>query len=185
MSLDVTLDSLESVITEKLVSEYEGDYEDLKLNFNEEEELDRETEENQKLILNIEAKYHGYALVKFNNGIIYEGNFSHGLIHGNGTLYWPNKTRYEGNFVNNRITGEGIIYYSDGLSQYQGQLLNGKREGFGKLTDRNGQEFEGEWKDGKRNGVGLLKFKIPNQTTNNQVIYFVRLLFFLILFFYY
>ena len=52
--------------------------------------------------------------------------------------------------------GEGKEYYYDHKLEFEGEYLNGKRNGKGKEYDfLNGDlKFEGEYLDGKRNGKG-------------------------------
>jgi len=40
-------------------------------------------------------------------------------------------------------------------SRYKGDIVEGKKEGFGKYVYVNGATYEGEWKDGKRHGKGI------------------------------
>lgn len=42
----------------------------------------------------------------------------------------------------------------DGGDVYEGEILNGKRQGEGKYTWANGDTYEGEWKNGKKYGHG-------------------------------
>ena len=37
---------------------------------------------------------------------------------------------------------------------YEGQMIEGKRQGFGSYLNKNGDRFDGEWKDDKIDGVG-------------------------------
>ena len=48
----------------------------------------------------------------------------------------------------------GELRHGDGSVYYTGGLLNGKPEGTGKLTYRNGETYEGEFKNGQRHGKG-------------------------------
>ena len=41
-------------------------------------------------------------------------------------------------------------------NQYNGQIINGKKNGFGKMNYENGDLYEGNWKDGLREGEGTL-----------------------------
>jgi hypothetical protein len=50
----------------------------------------------------------------------------------------------------------GELRHGDGRVYYTGGLLNGKPEGTGKLTYRNGETYEGEFKNGQRHGKGKL-----------------------------
>ena len=35
---------------------------------------------------------------------------------------------------------------------YDGELVDGKKEGFGKMTYKNGNVYEGQWKNDQKNG---------------------------------
>ena len=43
-------------------------------------------------------------------------------------------------------------------TKYQGEFINGKRNGEGKITQLNDNSFEGIFVDNKRNGKGILKW---------------------------
>jgi len=61
---------------------------------------------------------------------------------------------YEGEFLNDKRHGKGKLY-NDGKIKYDGEYLNGKKHGNGKLYLKNELIFEGEFKDDKRwNGKG-------------------------------
>jgi hypothetical protein len=46
------------------------------------------------------------------------------------------------------------IVLLDGGLKYQGKLVNGVPNGYGKLTWTNGDFYEGSFRNGKRNGQG-------------------------------
>ena len=78
---------------------------------------------------------HGGGQINFKNKISYEGNLKFGLLHNldednPSTLNFPDGTKYIGTVENNRITGEGTYIFSNG-DTYEGQVLNGLRNGFG------------------------------------------------------
>eukprot|EP00826_Nyctotherus_ovalis_P019763 TRINITY_DN1613_c0_g2_i1.p1 TRINITY_DN1613_c0_g2~~TRINITY_DN1613_c0_g2_i1.p1 ORF type:complete len:474 (-),score=97.51 TRINITY_DN1613_c0_g2_i1:133-1554(-) len=54
----------------------------------------------------------------------------------------------------------GIKYYSD--SYYEGQLLNGKRNGRGLMVYNTGRVYEGDWVDDYREGKGFEKYANGN-----------------------
>ena len=61
---------------------------------------------------------------------------------------------YEGEYLNGRRNGKGKEY-KNGKLRFEGKYLNGKRNGKGKEYDDNGRLiFEGEYLNGKRNGKG-------------------------------
>ena len=108
--------------------------------------------------------------------IKYEGEYLKGKRHGKGKeYYFDGKLYFEGEYLNDlKWTGKGydhsgnIIYeLKDGkgliklynqvnfILIYEGEYLNGKRNGKGKDYDFEGLLFyEGEYLDGKRNGKG-------------------------------
>ena len=62
---------------------------------------------------------------------------------------------------------KGLLLSSNG-DYYEGEFLNGKKEGKGKKIYANGNEYkncniyEGNWKNGKENGEGIFKFNNGN-----------------------
>ena len=69
----------------------------------------------------------------YDNGDIYEGQFSGGLRHGNGKYTFVNGDVYEGEFVFNNKDGIGKLTYKD-KGTYYGYWKEGKREGEGVFT---------------------------------------------------
>ena len=62
-----------------------------------------------------------------------------------------------GKYFNYLKNGSGFIkeYDEHGILRFEGEYLNGKRNGKGKEYDYNGYiKFEGEYLNGKRNGIG-------------------------------
>ena len=111
-----------------------------------------------------------------------QGEFTDGMMHGQGTYTWSNKLTYkvispcleicqvpplsfsthrisqtptnvfQGQFTQNRVTGKGIYTWPDG-SMYDGYVFNGLRHGFGTFVSADGQRsYRGQWQNGKRNG---------------------------------
>ena len=81
--------------------------------------------------------------------IIYESN-------GFGKEYTSihDKLLYEGEYLNGEKNGKGKEYEYDCLV-YEGEYLNGKRNGKGKEYNLDGSlSYEGEYLNGKRNGKG-------------------------------
>jgi antitoxin component YwqK of YwqJK toxin-antitoxin module len=67
-------------------------------------------------------------------------------------------TYYIGQFRNGLFNGKGTEYYSNGKIQYEGDYVNGNREGKGKYIWEDGQYFIGQWKNDLRNGKGILYY---------------------------
>ena len=60
---------------------------------------------------------------------------------------------YEGEWLNGVRDGQGKQEWLDG-SRYEGQWRNGKANGMGKLYHADGDIYDGEWVDDKANGSG-------------------------------
>lgn len=125
-------------------------------------------------------KYSGFAaLIKGND--IYVGDFYEGKPSGSLSLYRNGRVFYVGSWSDGAFDGEGTLYGQDGsiksgiwekgtlisaeveietdAGKYEGLAQNGKPNGFGKLSYRNGAEYEGNWKDGEWDGIGQYVFQ--------------------------
>ena len=71
-----------------------------------------------------------------------------------GIQYSQNGDYYEGEFVNNKKEGNGKLILKNGTI-YEGSFKNNKHNGYGKLTQLDGEIFAGEWKEGKIDGNGI------------------------------
>ena len=71
-----------------------------------------------------------------------------------GILVSTNGDYYDGEFVNGKKEGEGKLIYANG-NQYEGTFLGGLPNGKGKLIQTDNDIYEGEWKNGKINGQGI------------------------------
>jgi antitoxin component YwqK of YwqJK toxin-antitoxin module len=73
---------------------------------------------------------------------------------GNGKEYdFDGNLIYEGEYLNGVKNGKGKEYLN-GEIKYEGEYLNGVRNGKGKEFKYNRLIFEGEYLNGKRNGKG-------------------------------
>lgn len=70
-----------------------------------------------------EGVYHGKGTLKA-FGVLYHGQFSHGLFEGWGDITLVNKTRYIGEFKSGNYEGSGIMYGADGSVQQSGTWRN-------------------------------------------------------------
>ena len=76
-------------------------------------------------------------------------------IGDDGIIILPDGTKYEGDIVNGKKEGMGAIYTPNGIKLYEGQFKNDKMNGLGILFYTNGYKaYEGEFLDGKKNGHG-------------------------------
>ena len=82
--------------------------------------------------------------------IIYETkNFGKEYLGENGNLL------YEGEYINGKRNGKGKEYNSEEQLEYEGDFKNGKKEGIGKAYSKGSiLIYEGEYKNGIRNGKG-------------------------------
>jgi hypothetical protein len=94
---------------------------------------------------------------KPNESVTWSGACQSGLAQGRGVEQW-----FESGQPANRIEGElrdgklsrGIAIYPNG-DRYDGEFLDGRRNGRGVYTSANGDRYEGEWRDDRRNGRGV------------------------------
>ena len=104
--------------------------------------------------------------------LIYEGGFANGKRHGNGKTFNVGNIEFEGEFYKGRkwngkgydkqgnlvyelINGHGkILEYDEYGLKFEGQYLNGMKNGFGKIYSHGSMTFEGEFKDDRINGKG-------------------------------
>lgn len=84
------------------------------------------------------------------------GEFSNAVYHNSVTTI----TKYVGSWKDDEYSGKGKLTLTDWssnaeLESYDGEWLNGKRNGQG-TTKKNGYKWEGEWKDDVMDGKGTL-----------------------------
>ena len=91
--------------------------------------------------------------------VILKGSCANGFAHGSGVAIWAasdgTSVTFEGNFVQGKLQGNGKMTASGG-DRYQGEYKDGKREGFGVYTSANGDRFDGHYRDNQRDGHGIL-----------------------------
>jgi hypothetical protein len=109
------------------------------------------------------------------DGSSYQGNYSNGLMHGQGRLVLSSGDVYQGNFIDNEIHGQGrMTFYSldtafsssncitkmlsDVESSYEGAWEHGQKNGNGKFHFSNGDVYVGMFKDNKEHGRGTKNF---------------------------
>ena len=95
----------------------------------------------------------------FADGSYYVGPLTNGLPNGKGKLYTPKGIlHYEGDFVNGIKEGNGKEIYESG-NYYIGQFSNNKRNGKGKFYFKSGDFYEGDFVNNLREGYGKNIFK--------------------------
>jgi len=61
------------------------------------------------------------------------------------------KLKFEGEYLNGKRNGQGKEYYDNDKLEYEGEYINGKRSGKGKEFHFNGKlKFDGEYLNGKK-----------------------------------
>ena len=87
-------------------------------------------------------------------GLRYEGEFNEERS-GKGKEYFKNKLIYEGEFLEGKREGKGKEYSDNGNLKYEGEYINGEKNGKGKEYYDNGKlKYEGEYINGEKNGIG-------------------------------
>jgi len=63
---------------------------------------------------------------------------------------------FEGEYLNGKKNGKGKEYYENGKLKYEGEYINGKKNGKGKEYYENGNiKYEGEYLNDEKNGIGI------------------------------
>lgn len=95
---------------------------------------------------------HGWGRICF--GSVYEGEWSHNQMHGEGKFISPDGSVYKGQWVENCIGPHGSISWPGG-PEYEGAFQNGLQHGKGKVSWPDGRSYEGEFANGKQHGKGV------------------------------
>jgi len=105
----------------------------------------------------VDNKRHGYGVCAFENGIIYQGTWSAGKMHGPGILLTKRgHVFFQGDFQENVISGKGTYCFDNG-DRYDGEFRDGVFQGHGVYYFAGKQStYTGDWKHGLRHGVGML-----------------------------
>lgn len=124
----------------------------------------------------------GYQETKFINGqkqdkrkdvlpkkqTTYVGDYRGETREGVGVLDTP-KYHYEGEFLNGKLDGNGRIEYKSQKNIYEGEFRNGQIEGRGMFQYFNGDVYEGEMSQGKMHGKGVYKYANGDVYTGDYV----------------
>lgn len=96
----------------------------------------------------------GAGKVTFEDGSVYEGNWSHGEYHGQGKLS-SSTFSYEGGFKDSLFDGEGKLTLV-GVGEYEGMFSRGKFSGYGIFRWIKGKIYRGHWRDNHMHLKGML-----------------------------
>ena len=107
-----------------------------------------------------EDKIGNYGIFIDCDGNYYKGELKNGKSEGNGEMVVKNKFRYKGEFKDDFPNGKGCLENFENNTKYEGDILNGKKEGKGILEYEDGTKYEGDFKNDQFDGIGIFKF--PN-----------------------
>lgn len=111
----------------------------------------------------------GEATLHYDGGK-YIGPFKQGMPHGAGYFSSARDgSRYEGDVVDGRREGTGVQVALDG-SSYQGQWQANKRHGIGKAVYTLGGSYEGEWRDNRFHGQGRIVYGGSGRTYTGEFV---------------
>ena len=93
-----------------------------------------------------------------NNGNYYIGDLENGKAKGKGEMFINNKMKYKGEFNDDLPCGIGILENFRDNSVYNGNVVNGVKEGYGELKFEDGTIYKGDFKEDKFEGKGKIIF---------------------------
>lgn len=91
----------------------------------------------------------GYVEVEVKSGHVYKGNWSNGVMEGQGVLYYPPDSpliRYRGEFKNGRKSGQGLLFRRNKWT-YRGSFYRDSITGLGEWKNERGAFAAGEFRD--------------------------------------
>lgn len=105
--------------------------------------------------------------------IKFMGFWKNNLFNGKGIYYYLDGERYEGDWINGKKTGIGKLFSCYNKLKYSGQFENDMLHGKGIYFYSNGDIYDGDWNNCKREGKGILydyhgKLKYKGDFKNNK-----------------
>lgn len=97
---------------------------------------------------------HGYGIMYYAGGDIYEGGWCNNKKDGKGIYKYSNGDVYEGEFRIGLKHGDGIYTYASG-DVYIGPYVKGKRKGYGTYKFVTGAEYRGDFDNDVKDGYGV------------------------------
>ncbi len=102
---------------------------------------------------------HGKGKVIYSEGDRYEGDFVNGMFDGQGKYYAKNGSLiYEGQYKEFRKNGKGIYYYLGTDAKYDGHWKDDLENGAGTFYSSSGV-FQGNWINGEKQGKGKMMWQ--------------------------
>ena len=115
--------------------------------------LESEEGETSEVLPDEDDRYH--ATFEYESGAFYDGQWKmydgRAKKDGHGCEFFSSGDVYEGQFVEGKWSGKGRLQYKSG-NFYEGEFANNKLEGNGVFTAMNGTVFTGVWKADKAEG---------------------------------
>jgi len=96
-------------------------------------------------------------------GVVLEGEWLNGSLHGQGTYTFATGNKYVGEFKDDKVHGQGTYTHASG-AKYVGEYKDGKRYGQGIYTHADGGREEGIWEND--NFIREAKVNLPNLNNN-------------------
>lgn len=84
----------------------------------------------------------------FANGDVFDGYWKDNKPDGLGTFNYATGVVYSGNFKNGRFHNYGVVSCTRTGMKYEGEWVNGFREGKGRLVYPDGSFYDGDWLGG-------------------------------------
>ena len=100
------------------------------------------------------GKFSCEGMLVYENGDYYIGNFYNGNVCNKGTLVLTDYITYTGEWKDNKKNGYGIETCHEDESVYEGEFVNGEKEGKGVLKFKDGSYYSGNFKNSKFDGEG-------------------------------
>ena len=98
----------------------------------------------------------GFGTLVVAGGDRFDGNFKEGRKEGHGKMVFVDGRVFEGRFQQDQMR-EGKLHFTDG-STYDGMLMDGKRNGYGRYDFSDKSFYEGQWKDDQMEGRGNMQW---------------------------
>jgi hypothetical protein len=86
------------------------------------------------------------------------GNKNNSNRRENCVLSYTNGDKYDGEVVNGVREGYGTYFYHNG-DKYEGMWINNKKHGMGTLYYKDGNLYIGQWKNSEKEGIGSIYLK--------------------------
>lgn len=116
---------------------------------------------------------HGKGIMYYTNGNFYDGEWKNNCKNGWGTMNWKNCCqKYEGTWKHDMPNGFGSYLWLLNNSEhsflrnrYEGNFVNGTRQGLGTYYYANGSKYEGDWNDNIKEGCAIFTEENGNVIT--------------------